>query len=143
MVEKKETLNKSQVSAFGIIGFNIILLFLLVLIYNQYKNDINYNNNIITINTTIKNYTIIISQCFDMNNNPYICYKGNIITNITCEFEKITDNIYENVKNWLTLYYPIGQQININYNVKTKKCDNYVNTNVEHAFIIFMDIFLI
>jgi hypothetical protein len=143
MEEKRKDFTKQQTIAFVVIGAVVTLSILFGLVYSGYKKDLNYNSNIITMNTNVKNYSIVISQCRDKNNNLYICYIGNIITNNSCIFERITDSIYENVKIWLNTYYPIGKQVSVEYNIKTNQCDSYINTSVESGWLWFCGISLI
>ena len=143
MEKKRKEWSKKQVVAFAVIGGVVALSILFGLVYSGYKKDLNYNSNIITINTNVKNYSIVISQCWDENNDPYICYYGYIITNNSCSFREITDSIYDNVKTWLNTYYQIGKQVSVEYNIKTNQCDTYINTSVESGWLWFVGITLI
>jgi hypothetical protein len=103
-------------------------------ICNKYQINKSHNNNIISENTNVKNYSIELSQC-SQSHFSYICYKGSVITFNNCSFEMITDSIYENVEEWLYKYYPKNKEITVDYNTKLNKCDNYIDLFWSYFFL--------
>lgn len=133
---QKRLLNSSVV----VIVFLFILLLVIGIFSSEYKSNNNENRNIVESNAVISNYSIIIENCDKTN---YICYSGRIIisvNNTKCYFSKISDPIYENVKNWLEQYYPINSEIIVSFNIKDKKCDNYISNNALFVSIILLSV---
>ena len=111
-----------------------ITIIVFYFICNKYQINKNHNNNIISENTNVKNYSIEISDC-SQSQFSYICYKGSIITSNNCSLEMITDGTYENVKEWLYKYYPKNKEITVDYNTKLNKCDTYINLFWSYFFL--------
>ncbi|AYV79530.1 MAG: hypothetical protein Faunusvirus20_13 [Faunusvirus sp.] len=99
---------------FSIIGFAIS--------YQEMHQNMRANDQINTVKATVANYTIYNSYCIDNDGRQYICYRGDVIIDNYCIFNKISADTYYDIHKYLTANYPINSNYTINYNAQTGVC---------------------
>ncbi|AYV79662.1 MAG: hypothetical protein Faunusvirus35_1 [Faunusvirus sp.] len=109
--------------------------------YNQLQRDKVLNDAIKMVHGNITDYSIYNAYCTDGESRQVVCYRGDILVDNSCIYNKVTADTYIAAQRYLTQYYPRNSTYIINYNTITDKCDDRININDANFAVWFVCLF--
>ncbi|AYV79480.1 MAG: hypothetical protein Faunusvirus16_14 [Faunusvirus sp.] len=138
-LEKQQLLHKTY-RAYTVMIFGCMFIFALFVTafmrnYNLLQQDIVLNDAIKMIHGNITDYNVYSTYCTDGESRQVVCYRGDILVDNSCIYNKVTANTRIAALRYLTQYYPRNSSYIINYNTITGKCDDRIDLRNDNFFV--------